>query len=162
MICRRTVTGAVLVFGLAACGGQTGDDADALQPRLTDPAFAERITGMREVTLVTQIGSGREASPASGAHCTLGNDEMTYAPFTTPARIALPEVSGKPADLQLVCTRGTMQAALTLSPVVNSQGPALPLPVGIAMAGARYAIAASQDRWVHYARRGELAVTLAP
>lgn len=158
----RMIAATALILTFAGCAAPPATDAPALRPSFTDPAFAARVFDYREVTLVPQSGSGPEAKPLSGVACTLGSPEITYPPITAPARIALPEVTGKPEPLVLRCASGEMKAAVRLDPVVDSLGPLVPLPVGLAIAGAKYAIAANADKWVHFARRGALTVTLAP
>ncbi len=158
----RTIAATALMLTLAGCAAPPATDDPGLRPSFSDPAFAARVFDYREVMLVAQTGTGAEAKPLTGVACTLGSPEITYPPLTTPALIALPEITGKPEPLVLRCASGEMQAAVRLAPVVDSLGPLVPLPVGIALAGAKYAIAANEDKWVHFARRGALTVTLAP
>lgn len=159
----RSVTlGGALVALLSACVAPQMSDAPALKPAFTDPSFAARVFGYREVSIVPQSGTGLEAKPLADTACTLGSAEITYPPFTAPVHIALPEVTGKPEPLILRCQNGDLRTAVRLDPVVDALGPAVPLPVGVALAGAKYAIAEKEDKWVHFARRGALTVTMAP
>lgn len=147
---------------LAGCAPAPSTDAPPLRPSFTDPAFEARVTGYRDITVAPRTGSGAEAEPLSAAACTLGNAEMSYPPFTAPAKVALPKITGRPDPLMLRCEQGDLRTTVRLDPAVDSRAPLLPTPVGVAMAGANYAIASSQDRWIHYAWRGALHVTLLP
>lgn len=151
-----------LGLGVAGCAPAPVGDAPPLRPTFTDPAFAARVTGYRDITIAPRSGSGSEAKPLPAAACTLSSPEMSYPPFTAPAKVALPKVTGKPEPLMLRCEQGDLRTTVRLDPAVDSRAPLLPTPVGVAMAGANYAIASSRDRWIHYARRGALQVTLLP
>jgi len=157
----RPISACALVLMLAACTAPPTTDAPPMRPSFADPAFAARVFGYREVTLTPRTGTGDETKPLTNVACTLGSSEIQYPPFTAPARIALPEVTGKPEPLDLRCDADDLHATMQLAPEVDSLGPLVPLPVGFAIAGAKYAMAASEDKWVHYARRSALIVTLA-
>lgn len=152
---------ALLLLALPACTDPAAQGAPPARPSFTDPAFAQRVTGYRTVTLRPRQKTDGTTQDIS-ASCTLTSADLTYPPLRAPVALDLPEVTGAPAPLIIRCDQGHLHAHLQLNPALDARGPLLPTPVGLVVAGVKYAAAQGQDRWVHYARRGDLEVLLEP
>lgn len=108
---RRTVLAAVLLA--AGCSGAADLPAPVVRPEvrpglMLPPARAETEVELR--TFVTEAGLIREVA---GARCRLDSDAFTAA-FTSPARLALPDLGQAAPVLAIVCTDGTRSGSADL------------------------------------------------
>jgi hypothetical protein len=130
---------------LGACANYTEITTPPVTPKIKHASVNERVLGFSDFDLRT-VDAKDSQKEIVGATCTLDSAELS-ARVTTPARIHMPQLKGKPTALKIACTAGSSKGALSLEPHLTGTAVGGPSAAGLVAAIVTSAIVASQDKW---------------